>query len=189
MPSLGPVVINSNNDFWSECPDTTGFRSHTTGETSHNILTFCGFDPEEVPLEERKLPVVNGEMMGSLSSPVVLIHSNAGVTFDLDAIRDDLDLLSVKRFVTSFALTSVDTIYIPYADVTVLIDGDVRYSKQAVTTTDGVLSVELDIDDNDHFVTIAVTDAKDKTNGEYGAVDNDYVYFIEPHLELVGKVK
>lgn len=183
---LGDNIISSAGHVFKECPDTVGANGNAVGATSHDILAFCGFDEQKVTLKSFLLPVFDGITMGTSSNPAVLMHSNSGITFDLDAIRSQLPEMQLQRLVCSIGLPNRTTLTGATADVWVLLDGQIRYVKRELVQADGMMNLSVDIAPQERFLTIAVTDAAAAAKPGVGTFDNDYVYLITPRLNLTG---
>jgi hypothetical protein len=94
------------------------------------------------------------------------MHSNNGVTFNLDAIR----ALHPQVGITGFR-ARVGNSYRPagpgasparpLASIHVIVDGIARYEKRAFANVDGPIDVTCAISDDDHFLTLATTDGGD----------------------------
>ena len=184
---LGKTVISSAGHIFEDCPDTAGMSDNMTGATSHDILTFCDFDDSMVPDSRKsKLPVFNGVAKGTAEEPVVLMHSNAGITFDLQAMRRRVSDSEITRFVSSFGMSSLLKGERPKSDVWVLVDGQIRFSKVELTPEAGTLDMTIEISPSERFLTIAVTDAAQAHESGEGTYADDYVYLIKPTLILAG---
>lgn len=108
-----------------------------------------------------------------------------GITFDLEAIRSVFLGAEINQFVSSFGLPNKEFLKGANADVWILIDGQTRFVHRDLVQNDGVLTMAVDIASQDHYLTIAVTDAAqtDLTGGN--TFDNDYVYLLSPQLRMV----
>ena len=116
------------------------------------------------------------------SSPwhsVLGMHSNKGITFDLERIRHANPGCRVVRFTTVAGnpLESNGT-----CDVWVFVDGKLRFRRQTVTIDDGELKINVALNDQNRFLTLVSTDGGD---GGYG----DAVIFGDPHLVLEKSVE
>lgn len=183
---LGQNIVSSTGHVFKECPDTVKDGSNPIGATSHDIVTFCGFDERDVTLKRFLLPVFDGVRLGDIQNPAVLLHSNSGITFDLDAIRRHLPELQIQRLVCSFGLPNQNRLTGATADVWVLLDGKTRFVKRQLVQADGRIDVSLLIDSGERFLTFAVTDAAYAAEPGDGPFNNDYVYLITPRLILAG---
>jgi hypothetical protein len=108
------------------------------------------------------------------------IHSNAGLTLDLTAIRRLHPGTSISRFrciAGNSFITTVKFNVNPSADLYVLVDGKQRFARRAFSPQDGAFAVEVLLQDSDRFFTLAVTDGGDTTTF-------DWVLLGDPVLDL-----
>ncbi len=115
-----------------------------------NAAAHYGFTtPELQPIQLADQPGVDRRGLG--------IHANAGITFDLEAIRNTGHYVNQFTGVAGINFTAVDG---PYADFTVwvLLDGEVRYEQSF--SWDGLTyeAFSVPIMESDEFLTIATTD-------------------------------
>ncbi len=115
------------------------------------------------------------------------VHANAGITFDLDAIRNhygeeptrfqaivaNLDNSDQKQEIGETAEKRF------VADFRLYVDGELRASRFKFGRTDGDMNINATIGGSDRFLTIVSTDA-----GHYWY---DQVVLIDPVLELSGR--
>lgn len=107
-------------------------------------------------LEEAKLGVLG-------------IHPNAGITFDLEALRRHHSQ-SLTKF--SGALRNLDNSLevvsfgrnISSANFRVIVDGDLRFEKLKFGKSDGEIAITVELDASDRFLTLVSTDAGNSTN-------------------------
>lgn len=172
----GRVTITSSGDT---------FQCHATeGLFSHEITVYTG----DIEMWQETIPpaIFQGH---KYDNAIVMIHSNAGITLDLQAIRRSLGGLNVTSFRAfgglSEALKSVKTQF-PDVDFRVLVDGRIRYEKQALTLEDGMISFDIELSPRDRFLTLIVTDGSRPTDAprKYAAWNNDFFYLVDPTLEI-----
>ena len=116
-----------------------------------------------------------------LDKPAIVTHSNAGITFDLDAIRTkfpgvDPVAYKAKCGISSSVLTYGD-VKDSKVDFWFLLDGKVCSSIKGITATDGAKEVYFPISSKDKFLSLAVTDAGDTDQ-------TDWCIFAEPTIVL-----
>ena len=128
-----------------------------------------------------------GEFLKALKETdqdAVLMHANAGVTFDLEKIRSANSFGLIKEFRTSCFYDPMPEVefhkeneFFEFGavDFWVLVDGEVRYQNNDVEGSDAMLPVQLDISDQDRFLTLVVTDSNDKSTRDWGC-------FMDPVL-------
>jgi hypothetical protein len=123
----------------------------------------------------------NGMLPGRPDSqgPSIALPANAGITFDLEKIRSAMPDVRIERFTGSCGLSATVRRYAPgdtSAGVWVLVDGRTRWHKRVATLDNDVQRIDITLDSNDRFLTLAAA----KT-GEYSS---GWVMFAEPALEL-----
>jgi hypothetical protein len=171
----GSIVITSLNHTF-QCPDTVG------GFT-HEIAVFTG----DIGNQHRtiKSVILNGQPY--INSPVLMLHSNVGITFDLQALRQSIPQLELTTFKAfgglSEAFEGVQT-GAPDVDFWVLVDGQIRYEKKAITLKNNHVDFNIELNPHDRFLTLIVTDGSgsEETNRGYKAWNNDFFYLVDPKL-------
>lgn len=170
----GRVIITSSNHAF-QCPDTEGRFTHEiavfTGDTVNNHRTI-------------KPVIFNGQTY--TSNPILMLHSNVGITFDLQAIRQSLPDFDLRHFKAFGGLTeSLRNVRtgVPDIDFWVLVDGQIRYEKNALKLEDGSISFNIDLNPEDRFLTLIVTDGT-ASGGKrgYTPFNNDFFYLVDPRL-------
>lgn len=179
--SEGSIIISSAKDTF-QCPDTTG-------EYTYGIVVYAGDIKklhDSIPLASIPQAVFDGHQY--LNDEIVMIHSNAGISFDLAAIRQSLpglDLTSFKAFggITE-SLRNTKT-GLPEADFWVVVDGQIRYEKKALTIEDGRVSFDVELSPEDRFLTLIVTDGCRPAEVPKRALwNNDYFYLVDPKFQI-----
>lgn len=112
---------------------------------------------------------------------ILCMHANAGITFNLDAIRGNLPAdVSIKTFTASYGISetaiAVSEQYDPDADFYVFIDGQPKLCKKDYHRSEGTLMIEIPIRSSDRYLTLACTEAS--TNAA------DWTLFGDPALIL-----
>ena len=171
------VVISSTGlEFF--CPDTSG-------KFGHNICTFTG----EMQLDNDILPVViNDYNINNTPDEAVLIHSNCGITIDLKAIREATPKININSFTAWGGITeSIQSNDGDVRDVCfyILIDGIARYEKTDLDIDNNLVSCDIEINDNDRFLTFIVTDGLTENDQRDYPTANDFFYLINPQLNLL----
>ena len=113
---------------------------------------------------------------------LLCIHSNNGMTLDLQAIRRLYPDRAVSRFHCKIGNSYVngtpdETGVDPRADVFVIVDGVSRFEKRQFTHQGGSFIVDLPLDAADHFLTFVTTDGGD-------GINDDWVLWVDPVLNL-----
>jgi hypothetical protein len=118
-----------------------------------------------------------------------MLHSNAGITFDLQAIRESLPGLHLQGFNALGGLTeALDNAekQPPDVDFWILVDGKICYEKKAFTVQDALVSFDIKLSPQDRFLTLIVTDGlrPEEPKRGYLALSNDFFYLIDPTLQI-----
>lgn len=167
-------IVSSQGHLFEECPPTSG-------ECFNNIIR-----------AERDIrsQIIQGTQGSSSSTvPCLLMHANAGITFDLQAIRSRFPGVHIRSFRTKAGIEKgalrPETIN---ADFWILVDGKLRYQKRQVKERI-LFPVEIELSETDRFLTLVTTDGGDPErrvigNIAYPAIDSDWCMFAEPVLVL-----
>lgn len=173
--SRGPVQVSSAGHTFSGFPGTVGeywadIITHPiiyTARLGDNQELLKG-QPMEISLEPSQTP-----------SSVLVIHSNAGITFDLDALRRQYPTLEIVRF-TARCGVSANALAQMAHEFWVLVDGQVRFHHLNPHLQTSIQKIDIKIRPGERFLTLAVTDGGD-------GISYDWCVFEQPHLELRGK--
>ena len=177
----GEVTITSAGDKFA-CPDTAG------GFTNNICLFRSGIVRENSKIS----PVIfNGKNLEDEPESMMCLHSNCGITFDLAAIRASMpgnnlakfrSLGGISEFVDGMAGRAADV------DVFILVDGQLKYKRELLKIEDGTIDIEIDLSDQDHFLTVIVTDGLRETDvSKGGAWSNDFFFLVNPEI-ILGEV-
>ena len=169
-------VVSSLGHTFSECPVTRG-----------NYYTEIASSVRHIDSAEIFLGGVNYSQGDSSS---IFIHANLGITYDLDAIRSQLAGVGITRFQSIIGVC--DSAPRPCnADFWVLVDGQLRYQRENVQRKGILDTVDIELSENDRFLTLIATDGGDpdvrvrgpgKVRAE--SIDSDWCLFAEPVLIL-----
>jgi hypothetical protein len=178
----GPVQVDSIGRLFSEFPATAGD-------------CWGGAIMARRPKEEKTLPRIRLEFHGDNYGYVnwlhiaskseelcpegfglVGMHSNCGITFDLHAIRTRHPHKKLVRF-RSLVGNLESKLEAYEADAWVLVDGQLRYRRQAFSRDEGPEEIDVPLTDRDRFLVLVVTDAGSKTA-------YDWVAFGDPVIEM-----
>jgi hypothetical protein len=111
---------------------------------------------------------------------LLLVHSNKGITFNLEEIRKanpGYQVVRLRAVAGNVEPESEKGVNV-FADVWVLVDGQVRFKRREINNYMGAMPVNVSISDNDRFLTLAVTDG----GNSYMC---DQIIFGDLRLELV----
>jgi hypothetical protein len=175
----GPIQITSL-DHTFECPDTSGIFTH-------EIAAYKG----SVKNQQTTIPpvIINGQEIAD--EPILVLHSNIGITFDLQAIRQSLPQLNI----TSLKATGIPATEtkLPEFIFWILVDGQYKYEREIMgTDTDrGSIPFTIEIGPEDRFVTLIVTDGLQVIDDEGRNISyaSDFFYLIKPELCLTDNLK
>ena len=112
-------------------------------------------------------------------SSMLLLHANAGITFDLAAIRVSARGCRATRFQSTVhnCQWGLNGLTVLTADVWVFIDGQLRFSRTKIRRQNGPVEVDIPLGPNDRFLTLVSTDGGDDIN-------YDSVCFLSPRVCL-----
>ncbi|MBN1456527.1 MAG: FecR domain-containing protein [Sedimentisphaerales bacterium] len=179
---LGPVTISSN-----------GLQFELFPNTSHMVwagVTNGGRLPE--PLDEPAKDLwFNGLQYGNSLRPGIFMHSNLGVTFDLEAIRRAYPNITLTEFRTRCGICDNVPQRLPNADFWVLMDGQLRFNENAVKN-DQFYEISIPISPSDRFLSLVTTDGGldvcwSLEDGTPIPIDSDWCFFADPYLIVKAK--
>jgi hypothetical protein len=174
----GPTVVTSTGIRFEQCPKTSG----TSYEAIVNGATFQVGSSGEIHAGH-----LAGRTYNTRVHPSIGMHPNAGITFDLDAIRHAMPEAEIGRFrarcgvsdnVVRFAQRDADPNTIAVA-FRVLLDGQLQFSRTLKVVPAQSERIDVSISPRDRFLTLVTT-----TPGEYRYC---WALFAEPALELTRK--
>jgi hypothetical protein len=114
---------------------------------------------------------------GMLPEPAFYLHSNLGVTFDLNAIRKAYHGMKITGFRTQYGIRWDGTPHSNKVDFWVLVDGQNRHEHRAKTAGTKMEEAYIPLGDTDRFLTVATTEANDGLGYDWGI-------FVNPVIEL-----
>ena len=164
--ATGPVIISSTGQTFSECPRTVG--SYYGGPANSGKF----YD-----LLSRKIHTarLNGLSYGTSRHQALNLHPNAGITFDLDRIRQDNPDINIDRFTAVCGITKdLPQTRFSSADVWVLMDGVVCLHLRYPTEQNIVEKVDVPILAQTRFLTLVTTCS--------GRADYSWILFGDPFL-------
>ena len=169
-------TVSSAGHIFAECPPTSRYFFadviNTPSAVSHTAT-------------QAQFPLFLGEVNYSLpENPSILLHSNAGITFDLNQFRSRFPGAKIIRFQSDVGLSdSAPKSYT--ADLWVLVDGQVRHHNAEPMRRGNVETVSIELGVKDRFLTLIATDG-----GVYdeeqdrNAIGYDWCVFGRPILTL-----
>ncbi len=171
------IQVSTDGKIFGECPLTSGthwgyiMNSGWFGQTSRAEDAYNG----NLQLD--------GQVYGSKEFPAIAIHSNLGITFDLDAIRESIGTFKLDRFTSHCGISELVTekggfSFEPNASFYVLLDGQKQFEQNDMTPAGGGADIDLEIPADVRFLTLLVTEGSD------GTYDGDWTLFANPKLQL-----
>ncbi len=162
-------VISTGGHLFVECPDTSGTCPSYIVNHVNDII----YNEGRRTCKPRLYDIV----YGTRERPCIYLHSNAGITFDLNAIRKSLPGVRVKCFKSICGIPQDNPRPNARSNVYVLIDGQLRFYREGLTANDGGVQIQIPINESDQFLTLLVTENDD-------LIGFDLILFAKPVLEL-----
>jgi hypothetical protein len=175
----GPDISSAGHRF-EQCPVTSGLYYSNIVCRKEGVF----FDPVQQKFEQSAKRFDD--------SGFLYLHSNLGMTVDLEAVRSEVPGCRIASF-SAFAgildmLNNPKTLDYAEVDVWVLVDGQLRSSRQALRADQGY-DIHVELSDQDRFLTLVVTDGGTPYLDESVANHFDSCGFAEPVFQLVSKDK
>ena len=163
----GSVVISSKGHLFMDCPDTAfAYWNDITGQPLLRLNS-----------KDKYSGRFGGRLYGTPDNPGILMHSNAGVTFDLDKIRAKVPGLALKQFSTTCGMVEGEDLG-NKAVFWILVDGEKRGEFLAVSQDPGCYgNMIVHLKEQDRFLTLVTTDGGDN-------IDHDWSLFGLPYLAV-----
>lgn len=167
-------VITSTGVVFEGCPSTSG----QCGDGIVNGAMFAAGPIGPHP------GLLAGRAYGSLNSPSVGMAPNAGITFDLNAIRSSMPGVQIDAFQAVCGLSATIQAYEEARQAAsglavtfwALVDGNVRFSEELKAVPLMAKWIDIPLEDKDRFLTLVVTSATDSAYA--------WTLFGEPALKL-----
>jgi hypothetical protein len=166
-------VVSSAGHVFAECPATHGNFYSSLLNTPSQFRKGISLYLDDV---NYSLP----------QNPCIFMHSNLGVTFDLNAFRKRLPGVNIAQFQTQVGVSDTAPGLFD-VDIWVLIDGQIRYKKTGVTVKGLLDTLKIELREQDSFLTLIVTEGKNtEENVDYtrSSIGCDWVIFGGPVLKL-----
>ena len=169
--NAGPVQVSSQNHLWQDCPKTAGTYFEDV------------FNGDYIPAGAKSHgSVLNGQTFGTREHPAIALHSNAGITFDLNTMRRDMPGLEIIEFKATCGISEdvrrhLDGTEKGKADFQVLVDGKKRFEAVGMDVNSKPQEISVPLAGHERFVTLVTTDGDGRPNYDWG-------FFAEPRLEV-----
>ena len=193
------LQVSSARHFFKACPDTQAFYRYPISTSirmpknpeSHQYDDSIAREEEMVQLScQGVLPsrLVGLTGLDSTKTKVesnLLMHANAGITFDLGKIRSAYPDIKINTFHSLFGLAGcTDPPRTGQVDVWVLVDGQSRFELADIVYKD-IEEIEVKLSDTDTFLTLMVTDSGlDSVEQSENHAVYDWGLFVNPVLVL-----
>jgi hypothetical protein len=128
-------------------------------------------DPYPAPL------TLGDQVFGQGNHPALLMHANAGITFDLDAVRESLDGTRIAGFTAYCGVSNREReTGDPASEFYVLVDGEPRFHREITMRTRPIPTVRIPLGSEDRFLTLACLAGEENVG--------DWSFFGDAALEL-----
>jgi hypothetical protein len=171
----GKTHVCSKEEIVAEFPDTSG--------STFGCVTNRGIAAEPGEGWDNTI-LLGGKEYGTPGAGMIHIHSNLGVTFDLNQIRQSIPGLKIVGFSSLCGITETaqqmpgyNSAVHSWVDFWVLVDGVIQFKKEHVSLTSGPIPIDIKLNANDRYLSLAVTDSD-------GSVYFDWAIFAQPKLEI-----
>lgn len=170
----GDVVVSSQGHRFEDCPETSS--------------TWCVpiINGARYKSDSDVRFKINGQTYGTAENPALFLHANVGITYDLNVIRS---MLPAGKTLTHFA--SIGTVLddSPFgepglADVWMLVDGQLRFSKTNVAPSE-FFDIDIPLSGENRFLSLVVTDGVgDRSDAKRKKDGFDWFLFGTPKLTI-----
>ncbi len=174
--SDGPVPISSTGLLYDKCPKTNG-----TGWG--NVRNGYWRALNNVEVDGRWS--LDGTEYGVAERSAIYMHSNKGITFDLQAIRGRYPFIQLSGFSTRCGLADNAVVAedegdaLPRASFFVLVDGREVFRRDNCQISDDGDDITIPLTVEDRFLTLMLTNGKDnRTRWDWGL-------FARPTLQVI----
>lgn len=171
----GPTVVSSAGHFCRAFGPTAGtyWSDITTWPMIHHVA--LNEDGQVLYEEQVKVSLAAKTSDRADDVPRIVIHSNAGITFDLDPIRRSKNA-EIRTFKTRCGVAH-NVMAAMRQEFWVLLDGQVVYHHLFSGGANKPQTIAIPIRPENRFLTVAVTDGGDNTSFDWGI-------FESPILEM-----
>ncbi len=152
----GPVKISSTGIVTQQIPDTSGKGYVPVGNVT--VILKNAAPKNEIYQPEKLL--IQGESPDLKPAPRICFHANAGVTFDLDAIRSAYPDLNISSFIARLGYIQTGQNEQADADIQILIDGYQAVTYEKYRSSYKPLDINIKLNKTDRFLTIVCTEGE-----------------------------
>lgn len=172
----GKTHICSKEEIVAEFPNTSGITFGCVANKGIIAEPGEGWD---------NTLLLGGKEYGTPGAGMIHIHSNLGITFDLNQIRQHIPGLKIVGFSSLCGITETaqqmpgyNSAVHSWVDFWVLVDGVIRFKKEHVSLTSGPVPIDIALEETDRYLSLAVTDSD-------GSILYDWSIFARPQLTII----
>lgn len=169
----GPQVVSSAGHLFSGFPATSG--EYWSDITSVPFIQYIPIDSQGNILGQQQLPAVLRPNAAD-AALILLLHTNAGITFDLNKIRRSYPGTEPARFKAVCGISRTALAKMRH-EFWVLLDGQLAWHYRQQEAEFEQMAIDIPIQPNQGFLTLAATDGGD-------GISFDWCIFENPILEL-----
>jgi hypothetical protein len=181
--TYGPVQVSSEGHLFEACP-------HTSGGWFMPVLTEAissGYYVSEDGAVKRRSevpPVLEGHLYGTPNGRASLtVHSNIGLTFDLDVIHAFVPGTQITGMAALCGLSEAANNRVGSdSDLWILVDGQVRVHYNVKENEGRARRIFVPLAPGDRFLTLMTTDGGDE-------IHNDWLVIAEPVLLIEERIE
>lgn len=169
-PSSARMAVSSDGSIQWTMPESVAQTAYA--------ITNAGRIPDPL-LPDRLVTLrLDNQPCGGPDNPSILMHANAGITFDLEAMRREYGPLASFTSLCGLSPSAEPKAGSPSASFHVLLDGKEVFSAVDMTPEDAPKAIDLDLAGQPRTLTLIATQGTD------GSIDNDLCLFVRPRINL-----
>lgn len=169
--SRDPIPITSDGSLRWNAPEST---AQTAYPIAHAEQIRDPLSPD------RFIPLQIGGQLCSADNPAILMHANAGITFNLSTLRAEYGPL--KSFTALCGLSPAGSQKeredLPRASFYILLDGQEAFAAEDLTPEDAPKPVHIVLPSDSRYLTLVTTQGSDDS------IEHDLCLFVRPRIHL-----
>lgn len=168
----GPCVVSSAGHTFEGFPVTAGtFWSDITASPVFNYTATN--EDGEILYRQQFIATLDSTSDVNMESekPVILMHTNSGITFDLNKIRYIFKNAEIVGFRADCGVTKNAMVKMRH-DFWVLLDGQQVFHYSQAANDDTAQTIDIPIREDHSFLTLATTDGGDNTSYDWCIFEN-----------------
>lgn len=175
-PVEGPVRITSTGLQFT-CPKVKDIYTHFIG------VIYGRYTEEQFHLSRL---LFNGQRFDASTAPLVFLHSNLGITYDLSAAEKSMGL-QIAGFRSEAALAEVKEQSEAFVDFWIYVDGQLKFVQKEWSSRSPSVALDIPIAPEDRFLTLIVTDCSQRSDDQAKSHAEDCFFLIRPRFVLTGE--